>query len=72
MKKINIGQIGIGHNHGAAKAADCKRLPDIFEFVGVVAPDVDKDYFKRKGEIFSFFSPKSPIFRQIGIPWVYF
>ena len=48
MKKIKIGQIGIGHNHGAAKAADCKRLPELFEFVGVVAPDVDKDYFSRK------------------------
>ena len=35
MKKIKIGQIGIGHNHGAAKAADCKRLPELFEFVGV-------------------------------------
>ena len=29
MKKIKIGQIGIGHNHGAAKAADCKRLSEI-------------------------------------------
>ncbi len=48
MKKIKIGQIGIGHNHGAAKAADCKRLPEIFEFVGVVAPDVDEKYFDRK------------------------
>ena len=48
MKKIKIGQIGIGHNHGAAKAADVKRLPDIFEFVGVVAPDCDEAYFKRK------------------------
>ena len=48
MKKIKIGQIGIGHNHGAAKAADCKRLPELFEFVGVVAPDVDEYYFDRK------------------------
>lgn len=48
MKKIKIGQIGIGHNHGAAKAADCKRLPELFEFVGVVAPDVDEAYFSRK------------------------
>lgn len=48
MKKIKIGQIGIGHNHGAAKAADCRRLPDLFEFVGLVVPDCDEAYFKRK------------------------
>ncbi|MBQ9133657.1 MAG: Gfo/Idh/MocA family oxidoreductase [Clostridia bacterium] len=48
MKKIKIGQIGIGHNHGAAKAADCKRLCELFEFVGVVAPDADEKYFGRK------------------------
>ncbi|MBQ9428909.1 MAG: Gfo/Idh/MocA family oxidoreductase [Clostridia bacterium] len=48
MKKIKIGQIGIGHNHGAAKAADCKRLSALFEFVGVVAPESDRAYFDRK------------------------
>ncbi len=48
MKKIKIGQIGIGHNHGAAKAADCRRLSDIFEFVGVAVPDEDAEYTKRK------------------------
>ncbi len=48
MKKIKIGQIGIGHNHGAAKAADCKRLPELFEFVGVAVPPEDNGYLKRK------------------------
>jgi len=48
MKKIKIGQIGIGHNHGAAKAADVRRLPELFEFVGLVIPEHDKDYFDRR------------------------
>lgn len=48
MKKIKIGQIGIGHNHGAAKAADVRRLPELFDFVGLVIPEHDKDYFDRR------------------------
>ena len=48
MKKIKIGQIGIGHNHGAAKAADIRRLPDIFDFVGLVIPEHDHEYFDRR------------------------
>ena len=48
MKKIKIGQIGIGHNHGAAKAADLRRLPEIFEFVGLVVPEHDAEYHSRR------------------------
>ena len=48
MKKIKIGQIGIGHNHGAAKAADLRRLPELFEFVGLVIPEHDSEYFSRR------------------------
>jgi len=34
MKKIKIGQIGIGHNHGGAKMAAVRKFPELFEVVG--------------------------------------
>lgn len=39
MKKIKIGQIGIGHNHGEAKMRAIRSLPDYFEVVGVAETD---------------------------------
>ncbi|MGN1473203.1 MAG: Gfo/Idh/MocA family protein [Eubacteriales bacterium] len=48
MRRIKIGQIGIGHNHGAAKAADLRRMSELYEFVGIVAPECDKEFYKRK------------------------
>lgn len=39
IKKIKIGQIGIGHNHGADKMLAVRNLPDHFEVVGVVEED---------------------------------
>lgn len=38
-ERIKIGQIGIGHNHGAAKMEALRKLKDDFEVVGVVEPD---------------------------------
>ncbi len=34
MKKIKIGQIGIGHNHGGAKMEAVRKFPALFEVVG--------------------------------------
>lgn len=34
MKKIRIGQIGIGHNHGEAKMLAVRKFPELFEVVG--------------------------------------
>ena len=34
MKKIKIGQIGIGHNHGGAKMEAVRKFPELFEVVG--------------------------------------
>lgn len=34
MKKIHIGQIGIGHNHGEAKMKAVRKFPELFEVVG--------------------------------------
>lgn len=39
FKKIKVGQIGIGHNHGSEKMASLRRLSDYFEVVGVVESD---------------------------------
>ena len=34
MKKIKIGQIGIGHNHASALMAAVRKYPELFEVVG--------------------------------------
>ena len=34
MKKIKLGQIGIGHNHGHAKMMTARKFPELFEIVG--------------------------------------
>ena len=34
MKKIKLGQIGIGHNHGEEKLKAARRFPELFEIVG--------------------------------------
>lgn len=39
MKKIRVGQIGIGHNHGAAKMRAFRKFPDRFEVVGYAEDD---------------------------------
>lgn len=33
-EKIRLGQIGIGHNHGAAKMKGARKFPELFEIVG--------------------------------------
>lgn len=39
MKKIRIGQIGIGHNHASEKMSAMRRLSAFYEVVGVVESD---------------------------------
>ncbi|MBQ8440696.1 MAG: hypothetical protein IJX19_08540, partial [Clostridia bacterium] len=34
MKKLKVGQIGIGHNHGAAKMRAARKVPELFEVIG--------------------------------------
>ena len=38
MKRIRIGQIGIGHNHGEAKMLAVRKFPALFEVVGYAEP----------------------------------
>ena len=39
MRKIKIGQIGIRHNHGAAKMEAVRKRPDLFDVVGFCEDD---------------------------------
>ena len=39
MKKVKIGQIGIGHNHGTGRMCALRKLTDYFEVVGVAEDD---------------------------------
>ena len=34
MKRVKIGQIGIGHNHGEAKMLAVRKFPELFEVIG--------------------------------------
>lgn len=45
MKKIKIAQLGIGHNHGAAKMAALRQLTDYFDVAGVAE---DNEYWYQK------------------------
>ena len=47
MKKIRIGQIGIGHNHASEKMSALRRLTDCYEVVGVVEPD--EQWWEKRG-----------------------
>lgn len=39
MKKIRVGQLGIGHNHGEAKMMAFRKFPELFEVVGYAEED---------------------------------
>jgi predicted dehydrogenase len=40
--KIKVGQVGTSHSHAAGKMATLKKLPHIFDVVGIVESDPDK------------------------------
>lgn len=48
MEQIRIGQIGIGHNHASEKMNTLRRLPGLFEVVGVV--EEDPEWRKKRGD----------------------
>lgn len=39
MKKIKIGQIGIGHNHGQGKMLAVQKFPELFQVIGYAEED---------------------------------
>lgn len=49
MKKIKIGQIGIGHNHGSAKMEAVRKRPDLFEIVGYA--EENEEWVKSRGSL---------------------
>ncbi|MBQ8508696.1 MAG: Gfo/Idh/MocA family oxidoreductase [Clostridia bacterium] len=49
MKKIRIGQIGIGHNHGEEKMRAVRKYDDLFEVVGWC--EEDEEWVKKRGNL---------------------
>mgnify|MGYP007037164052 CR=1 FL=1 len=49
MKKIKIGQIGIGHNHGEAKMKAVRKFPELFEIVGYA--EENERWIEKRGEL---------------------
>ncbi len=49
MKKIKIGQIGIGHNHGEAKMLAVRKFPELFEVIGYA--EENKEWIKKRGNV---------------------
>ena len=48
MRKIKIGQIGIGHNHASDTMESLQHLSSHFEVVGIVEPD--ESWWKQRGD----------------------
>ena len=47
MKRIKLGQIGIGHNHGEAKMLAARKFPELFEIVGYA--EENEKWVERRG-----------------------
>ena len=48
MKKIKIGQIGIGHNHGSGKMEAVRKFPELFEIIGY--SEESDEWIKERGD----------------------
>lgn len=49
MKKIKIGQIGIGHNHGEGKMLAIQKFPELFEIIGYA--EDNEDWVEKRGNL---------------------
>ncbi len=47
MKKIRIGQIGIGHNHAEARLLAVRKFPELFEVVGFA--EENEEWIEKRG-----------------------
>src|SRR5690606_30773099 len=56
--RLKIGQIGVGHTHGAAKMEALRHFSDIFEVVGVAEDDA---FWKERHGKFDVYD---------GLPWM--
>ena len=48
MKKIKIGQIGIGHNHAQSKMKAARKFPELFEVIGFA--EENPRWLEKRGE----------------------
>ena len=49
MKKIKIGQIGIGHNHGEGKILAAQKFPELFEIIGYA--EGNEEWVEKRGNL---------------------
>ena len=49
MKKIKIGQIGIGHNHGEGKMLAVQKFPELFEVIGYA--EENEKWIEKRGNL---------------------
>ena len=49
MKKIKIGQIGIGHNHGEGKMLAVQKFPELFEAIGYA--EENEEWVEKRGNL---------------------
>ena len=49
MKRLKVGQIGIGHNHGEAKMKAVRKFPELFEIVGYA--EENERWIEKRGEL---------------------
>ncbi len=49
MSKLRIGQIGIGHNHGADKMLTARKFPELYEVIGIAEPD--ESWILKRGDL---------------------
>ena len=49
MKKIKIGQIGIGHNHGEGKMLAARKFPELFEIIGYA--EENEEWIEKRGNM---------------------
>ena len=49
MKKIKIGQIGIGHNHGEGKMLAVQKFPELFEVIGYA--EENEEWVEKRGNL---------------------
>ena len=49
MKRIRIGQIGIGHNHGEAKMLAVRKFPELFEVTGYA--EENEEWIEKRGNL---------------------
>ena len=49
MKKIKIGQIGIGHNHGSSKMRTVRKFPELFEVIGYA--EENERWIEKRGKL---------------------